>query len=264
MSGTKALKQENEALKLEIQRLHEQMVTLTERVDRRLASPEVEPRDVQFLSDKYDDLLSFRKVVETELKQFKANLTSVADKVDKIAAAIDAVEQYSYQYNLKIVGLPQTSERETVEDTAILCLKVFQAMGVVGVSLQDIDTAHRVPRRRRVEDNRTNNNPVICKFTRGLAKDAVMSKRKEIHKVSGSTLGLDHDLTLDGLGIYHHLTPRLQDLLFEARKFKTNQGFKYCWAKATSIYLRENDNSRVIKLQSLNDLGIIMAQHQHR
>ena len=121
MSGTKALKQENEALKLEIQRLHEQMVTLTERVDRRLASPEVEPRDVQFLSDKYDDLLSFRKVAETELKQFKANLTSVADKVDKIAAAIDAVEQYSYQYNLKIVGLPQTSERETAEDTAILC-----------------------------------------------------------------------------------------------------------------------------------------------
>ena len=91
-----------------------------------------------------------------------------------------------------------------------------------------------------------------------------MSKRKEIRKVSGSTLGLDHDLTLDGLGIYHHLTPRLQDLLFEARKFKTNQGFKYCWSKATSIYLRENDDSRVIKLQSLNDLGILMAQHQHR
>ena len=58
MSSTRALKQENDALKSEIQSLREQMATLTERVDKKLTEPNVEPRDVQFLSDEYDDLPS--------------------------------------------------------------------------------------------------------------------------------------------------------------------------------------------------------------
>ena len=147
---------------------------------------------------------------------------------------------------------------------ASLCLKVFQGMGVEGLSIQDIDTAHRVPRRGRADANRMTNNPVICKFTRRLAMYSVMSKRKEIHKVSSSSLGLEHDVTLHGLGIYHHLTPRLQNLLFEARKFKSNQGFKYCWPKASSVYLRESDDSPIIKLQSVEDLGKLMALRQPR
>ena len=192
MSSTRARKQENDALKSEIQSLREQMATLTERVDKKLTEPNVEPRDVQFLSDEYDGLRSFRKVVEADLNHIKANLNTVADKVDDLAAAIDAMEQYSYQYNLKIVGLPQTSRRETAEATANLCLKVFQAMGVEGVSIQDIDTAHRVPRRGRADANRMTNNLVICRFTRRLAMDSVMSKR---NKVSSSSLGLEHDAT---------------------------------------------------------------------
>ena len=93
-------------------------------------------------------------------------------------SAIHAIEQYSYKYNVKIIGVPQTSTNESSEVTAMLCLEIFKAMGVQGLTIQDIDTAHRVPKCRNFSGSSTNkgSNPIICKFTRRLAKDAVMSK----------------------------------------------------------------------------------------
>ena len=55
-------------------------------------------------------------------------------------------ERWGYQYNLKIVGVPLISERESARDTAELCVKLFTGLGV-DISLSEIDIAHRVPQR---------------------------------------------------------------------------------------------------------------------
>jgi hypothetical protein len=57
------------------------------------------------------------------------------------------MEEYSYQFNVKIVDMPLKAEKENPETTANLCLQLFSALGVKDVSLQDIDIAHRVPAR---------------------------------------------------------------------------------------------------------------------
>ena len=85
----------------------------------------------------------------------------------------ETFEDYSYKNNLKIVGVPVPAERETAEQTALLCLRLFSALGVEDISILDIDTAHRVPARRA--SNKPN--AIICKFTRRLAKDKVMDAR---------------------------------------------------------------------------------------
>ena len=44
----------------------------------------------------------------------------------------------------------------------------------------------------------------------------------------------DLDLTpgsINQTGIYDHLIPRLQDLLYEAKRFETANNYKYCWTK---------------------------------
>ena len=71
---------------------------------------------------------------------------------------------YSYQYNLKIVGVPLVIENESAEDTANLCLKLFSALGN-DISVYDIDIAHRVPQRNATIDNsrRKQPNAIICK-----------------------------------------------------------------------------------------------------
>lgn len=65
----------------------------------------------------------------------------------RITKSLDAFEEYSYRYNVKIVGLPTVAENETSDQTTRLCLKLFSALGVEDVTVSDIDIAHQVPSR---------------------------------------------------------------------------------------------------------------------
>lgn len=66
-------------------------------------------------------------------------------------------------------------------------LKTVHAIGATGVSINDIDIAHRVPT-RRAEDHHSK--PIICKFIPRLAKEAVMNCRREISSIDPTALGL--------------------------------------------------------------------------
>ena len=77
-----------------------------------------------------------------ELKRLSTWLAEISTRVDEIGKAIDSMCEYSYQYNVKIVGMPELSEQES--QTSDLCVKLFSDMGA-DVSLHDIDIAHRMP-----------------------------------------------------------------------------------------------------------------------
>ena len=51
-----------------------------------------------------------------------------------------------------------------------------------------------------------------------------------------------------------HLTPKKQNLLFEAKKFKELNHYQFCWAKNSTIYLRKDESSRVIKISDTDTL----------
>ncbi|CAB4026059.1 Hypothetical predicted protein [Paramuricea clavata] len=69
------------------------------------------------------------------------------------------------------------------------------------ITIQDIDIAHRVPARKCGSQR-----PIICKFTRHIAREKVMEKRRDICKVSTMKIGLsgnysrvDHRLMVNKL-----------------------------------------------------------------
>ena len=66
---------------------------------------------------------------------------------------------------------------------------------------------------------------------------------------------------INHIGIYDHLTPRLQELLYEAKRFKAANNYKYCWAKKSVIYLRQNDTSRIIKLNRMDNLATMIPKN---
>ena len=124
----------------------------------------------QFLSDEYDDM-------QGKLSKLGRDLSNLLVKVNEITDAIEALQQYSYQYNVKIVGFPQANDIESSEDTA---------------KLNDIDIAHRVQIRATAAANKTK--PIICKFTRRLAKEKVMAARRASRNTSPEDLGLASDI----------------------------------------------------------------------
>ena len=128
--GDKNLKKENQKLRNEIHTLSAELHSLKCEFEKiQDASRSRSPTDdlaqlessVQFISDKYD-LLKFVKDAECQLKLLFSRVSSVSKGCDEIAAAIDEMLLYSYQYNLKILGMPMLSERETTKETALKSL----------------------------------------------------------------------------------------------------------------------------------------------
>ena len=84
-------------------------------------------------------LVSWYKLIN----QIAHRLNVLSAQVERVANAINDAEEYSYQFNVKIVGLPELSPSESAPETSSLCVKLFQEMGAE-VSIFDINLAHRV------------------------------------------------------------------------------------------------------------------------
>ena len=82
-----------------------------------------------------------------------------------------------------------------------------------------------------------------------------MATRRGVSNLNTEDLGFS-----DAVDLYDHLTPRLQELLFDSKKLKDANCYKYCWAKNGFVYLRKFDTSTTVKLSSLEDLEGVASQ----
>ena len=209
-------------------------------------------KSVDFLSEDHHNAKEFWEKTLQELGKLSHKLAEISSKADNMAAAIDDLQKYSFQYNVKIVGFPNLQENhESAEATAEICVKLFHAMGATGVTANDIDIAHRVSTRR---SDGHYAKPIVCKFVRRLARKEVIKRRRDISKVSPATLGLRPEFKMDDIRIYEHLTPNLQQLLSEANKLKTSHQFQFIWVKNLDILARKTSSSQVFKLKCMADL----------
>lgn len=262
----KSLKKENDELKSQMDILRKEFKNLEATLDRRIAqsndrndshsclSDNETSKSLEFLSSSYDDLSSFRHEAKIEFDQLNKKLNSLTKRVDEIADAIDNIERYSYLYNVKLIGIPELKSKESAQKTSILCIKLFQGMGV-DITLQDIDIAHRVPSR-----NPAYHKPIICKFTRRCIKEQVINHRQHANKIDPTSLGLPADALLSKARVYDHLTPKLQKLLTEAKEFQHHRAYRFCWVKNSTIFLRKSEDSRPIIIKKPSDLRDLAAQ----
>ena len=67
----------------------------------------------------------------------------------EMTTAIQGFKDYSYRKKPENTwNAPVRGEGESAEQTAALCLRLFLALGIEGISLTDINIAHRVPARQ--------------------------------------------------------------------------------------------------------------------
>ena len=243
----KSLKLENEELKTQVNMLRKEFKNLEATLERCIAQPEdtknvhssisnETSKSLDFLSNDYDELSSFHCEAKNEFVQLNKRLDNLTTRVDEIGEAIDNIERYSYQYNIKIIGIPALKSKESAQETSNLCVKLFKKMGV-DITSQDIDIAHRVPSR-----NPAYHKPKICKFTRRCMKEQVTIHRQDANKVEPTVLGLPSNASILNARVYDHLTPKVQKLLTEAKKFQQQYAYRFCWIKNLTIYLQKAED----------------------
>jgi prefoldin subunit 5 len=261
----KSLKLENDYLKKQIDALKKDFMKLEETLSSTLKISEASKvenmghsslatnvevtQSLEFLSGKYDDLNKLHLEAKQEIHRFNSRLDGLSKQVEGVADAIDEIQRYSYQYNVKILGIPETKQDETSFDTTALCVGLFKGMGV-DINHEDIDISHRVPSRKVSAHPK----PIICKFVRRISKERVMSLRRDACKVNPVDVGLPEDSSLNNVIIFDHLTPKTQSILFEAKKFKDQHNYSFCWTKNSTVYLRKSEHSRPIIVKSLSIL----------
>ena len=128
----------------------------------------------------------------------------------------------------------------------------------MNVKSYDIDIAHRVTPPHATEGRPK---PIVCKFTRRLAREQVLALRKEVTNIIPSSISLREQDSMESAGIFDHLSPRLRNSLSEARKFKERFNYAYCWAKNSTIWLRKNEGSRPIAMKTVRDLKNLKSRH---
>ena len=134
MSDTvKSLKLENEELKTQVNMLRKDFKNLEATLERRIAQSNdtkdahssisnETSKSLEFLSNGYDELSSFRREAKNEFVQLNKKLDNLTTRVDEIGEAIDNIEHYSYQYNVKIIGIPKLKLKESAQETSNLLI----------------------------------------------------------------------------------------------------------------------------------------------
>ena len=252
MADVKALRKENSDLLKKIDDLNTEFQSLRSKM--ATSDPpkckETE-RSLQFLSDEYEDIKKFAVNTTKEMQKLALVLKDIETRAKKIDDEVEAIQQYSYQYNLKITGIPMASKQESAIQTSETCIKLFHKIGASSVSIQDIDIAHRVPKRRKDSKEPP---AIVCKFTRRLAKEIVLDNRRQAKNVKNCDLGLGSQVAIDKILILEHLTPKMQDLHYKCKNFKSDYGYKFCWVKNSCIYLRFDEDSKAIRIRKIEDL----------
>ena len=71
-------------------------------------------------SDKYDDFLQSNATIKKEFDRLTQRLNELANNAQKIEKALDDIEAYSYQYNLKVIGVPEITGGESAAWSCLL------------------------------------------------------------------------------------------------------------------------------------------------
>jgi predicted nucleic acid-binding Zn-ribbon protein len=144
----KSLRKQNDDLKNEIDTLRDKFRKFEHSVAskgnshdaQKCQTPSVETqKSLDYLGNEYDDLNRFSETAKQQILRLESRLAEIADKVELVSNSIDEAQEYSYSYNVKVVGIPHL---ESARDTSDLCIKIFHEMGVA-LSIQDIDIVHR-------------------------------------------------------------------------------------------------------------------------
>ena len=115
--------------------------------------------------------------MQEDLHRIKNKLDSIAEALGELEDTVEELQEYSYAFNVKILGVPELNQQESAEETLRLCIKLFHKMGA-HITI-DINIAHRVPTRNHTTARMgpTKPKPIVCKFVRRLARSEKRSRQ---------------------------------------------------------------------------------------
>lgn len=214
---------------------------------------------VSYISTQYEDLkkdnAELKKLLGTyslELKNLKEENRHLRENLGTVSSRIKVLEEENMKQqqwvrlqNIEITGIPENKE----EITSDVFLKISQRIGV-NVEPSDLEFAHRVQPRRAASAARAR--PIIVRLRQRAVKDQIIAAARKYRNMTARDIGMGNDA--NKIYINEHLTKDSKMLLSSSKQKAKEANYKFIWTKNCRIYVRRNETSPAIPIDSSSDL----------
>ncbi|XP_013197254.1 uncharacterized protein LOC106140204 [Amyelois transitella] len=207
-------------------------------------------RDIQkameFMSEKYEEIKSRLDKSEQERDEALIHVSELESRVDQL-------ERAARNTSIEIRNIPSVKP-ETKEDLIHIVKNIASATNTT-VTDHDIKDIFRYPSKTSAKM------PIVVDFCSVLRKDTVLNAVKKFRSSNKSNLTSDK-IKVSGpsqpVYISESLTARTKRTYALARKFASENNFKFCWTSHGQVYMRKEEGSRAIRLDGEGDINRLL------
>lgn len=218
-------------------------------------------KSLEFISSKYDDLIKTIEMVLTNNKKLEDKIETMESTITNLQSRIQSLEidaeHKNREANLKCLefrGIPENQG----ESPEILKDIIYNISKTTNCSLgsKDIEEIYRVTRREKHTQPKDNKpRTVIVKLTSVTHKENLHSAIKKFNhceniedKMNTSVIGMSGPK--NPIYVSELLTFQAKRLWFLARQLARERSYRYVWIKAGRIFVKKDENSRPILIDS--------------
>lgn len=188
----------------------------------------------------------------SDLQCLKNENKSLRDMINNLTTRVKTLEdenmkqqQWARLQNIEITGVPEDKN----EDTVAIVQKISEHIGVV-IGPSDIEFAHRVQPRRAA--SAMPQCPIIARLKQRSTKDKIMAATRKHRNLMVKEVGIGDDTSR--IYINEHLTKDNKMLLSLCKQKVKKLEYKFIWTKNCRIYIRKNETSPPISINSSADI----------
>lgn len=210
---------------------------------------------VEFLSQRYDEILLSVKELEEEKRKDKK-------QIQELEKRIGFLERKVMGPSIEIRNLPiQMAKEQKGYEAKEFLSGILKNMGQsINVEIQEGDIKDIYSIKSKTEDKRT----IFVEFCSVIKKEKVIDAviqfnkgKQNKDKLNGGHLKLQN--TKVPIFVAEALSRNGQKLLFATRQFVKQHGFARAWSYRGAIYVRKAEKEKPIKIESEADLQNILT-----
>lgn len=198
-------------------------------------------QSIGILTTQNEDFRCKIELLETQAKKDREYITILEDKVEDL-------QRSSRKSSVELKNVPK-KPNETRDDLIGMVLKLSENIQL-DLNARDISDIFRLKPRQESAKNPT----IIVELRSSILRSDLLKKTKEFsirNKIKLQAKHLGHTTQEDTpVFLSEQLTAKGARLFFLARDLSRTNGFKYCWTSFGRVYLRKDDKSKIIHIQS--------------
>lgn len=229
--------------------VHNQLKDITNRITEFQES-------INYIGGQYEELKNLLSTTSTALKYVKDENKALKESIITLEARVKILEdtnikqqQWDRLQNIEITGVSE----EKGEDTVCIVQKISQSIGVP-IMPSDIEFAHRVQPRRAASAVR--GRPIIARLRQRTVKDEIIAAARKHRDLNANKVGISGENSK--IYVNEHLTKDNKLLLSSCKNKVRELRYKFIWTKNCRIFVRKNETSPPIPINSSSDISKII------